>query len=97
MLLCFGFALFGWRRARAHPAGWAVALQMPARQVQVDRGVLQVAMAEQQLNGAQIGAGFEQVSGEAVAQGVGVDVLAEAGALARPADRRARQPCRSMG
>src|ERR1039458_129591 len=35
----------------------------------------QVAMPQQHLDGAQVGASFEQMSGEAVAQGMGMDVL----------------------
>ena len=34
-------------------------------------------MAEQDLNRAEVGAGFQQMSGEAVAQGVNRDVLAQ--------------------
>ena len=37
-------------------------------------------MAHQQLNRAQVGAGFEQVRRTAVAQGVRVDLLRESGA-----------------
>ena len=40
------------------------------RQVQVAAGGLQIRMAEQQLNGAQVCAGFKQMSREAVPQGV---------------------------
>ena len=32
-------------------------------------------MTEQHLDGAQVGAGFEQMSGKAVAQGMGMDAL----------------------
>lgn len=38
--------------------------------MQVDRRLLKVAMTEQHLDGAQVGAGFEQMSGKAVAQGI---------------------------
>ena len=38
-------------------------------------------MSEQQLDGAQVGAGFEQMHGEPVAQQVGREALANAGAL----------------
>jgi len=37
---------------------------MPLGQMQVDRGDLEVAMAQQYLNGAQIGAGFKKMSRE---------------------------------
>jgi hypothetical protein len=40
--------------------------KMPARQMQVQRGVLDLGVAEQDLNGAQISAGFQQVRGKAV-------------------------------
>ena len=40
-------------------------------------------MAEQDLDGPQVGAGLEQVGGEAVPQGVDGDVLVQAGVLAR--------------
>ena len=36
-------------------------------------------MAEEFLDAAQVGAGFEQVGGEAVAQGMGVGMLGQAG------------------
>ncbi len=48
---------------------------MPPGEMQIDRRFLQVAMAQQHLNGAQVGTGFEQMSGKAVAQGMGMDVL----------------------
>src|ERR1035438_7738441 len=47
--------------------------EMPLGQVQVDGSDLEVAMAEQDLNGAQVGAGFEKVCGETMPQGVGMD------------------------
>ena len=43
--------------------------------MQIDRRFLQVAMPQQHLDGAQVGAGFEQMRGKAVAQSVGMDVL----------------------
>ena len=45
-------------------------------------------MPEQDLDGPHVGAGLEQVGGEAVAQGMDADVLAQArGPQRRPADR----------
>src|SRR5207248_9563380 len=45
----------------------------------------QVAMPQQHLDGAQVGAGFEQMSGEAVAQSVRMDVFVlKAGAFGGP-------------
>ena len=41
--------------------------EMPLGEMQIDRGLLQVTMAEQHLNGAQVGSGFEQMCGEAMA------------------------------
>ena len=35
--------------------------------MQIDRRLFQVAMPEQHLNGAQVGAGFQQMRGEAMA------------------------------
>jgi len=45
-------------------------LQMASRQVQVNAGGFQVGMSEQNLDGWQVGAVLQQVSGEAVPQGV---------------------------
>src|SRR6266700_5786964 len=52
------------------------------RQLQVAGGGGQTAMAEQELDGAQIDARFEQMSGEGVTHTVGGDVLVDAGAAA---------------
>src|SRR5690349_15683155 len=45
------------------------------RQVKIDGGLFQVAMTEQQLDGAQVSAGFQQMSSEAMAQRVWMDVF----------------------
>ena len=50
--------------------------EMPPGEMQIDRRLLQVAMPEQHLNGAQVSTGFEQMRGKAVAQSMGMDVLA---------------------
>jgi len=42
-------------------------LEVLARQMQIDRGVADVGVAEQLLDGGKIGAGFQQVGGIAVA------------------------------
>jgi hypothetical protein len=42
-------------------------LQVPLGEVEVFRGRLQIAVAEQNLNGAQIRSGFEQMGGPTVA------------------------------
>ena len=57
------------------------------RDVGVDGGGLEVAVPEQDLDGADVGAGFEEVGGEAVAEGVDGDVLAQAGGCVRPGRR----------
>ena len=49
--------------------------EMPPGEMQIDRRFLQVAMPQQHLDGAQVGTGFEQMSGKAVAQSVGMDAL----------------------
>ena len=54
---------------------------MALRQVQVDDGVLELHMPEQKLDRAQIGAGFQQVSGVAVAEQVRRHTLLDAGIL----------------
>ena len=48
---------------------------MPPGEMQVDRRLLEVTMTEQHLDGAQVGTGFEQMRGKAVAQSMGMDVL----------------------
>ena len=48
---------------------------MALGEMQIDRGLFQIAVAQQQLDGAQVGAGFEQVSGESMTQSVGMDAL----------------------
>jgi hypothetical protein len=40
---------------------------MPLREMQIDRRLFQVTVPEQHLNGAQVGAGFQQMSGKAMA------------------------------
>src|ERR1035441_483563 len=48
---------------------------MPLGEMQIDRRLFKVSMSEQHLDGAQVGAGLEQVCGKAVAQSVRVDML----------------------
>jgi hypothetical protein len=45
--------------------------QVPLGQMQVNGSDFEIAMSEQDLDGAQIGAGFKKVGREAMAQGVG--------------------------
>ena len=47
--------------------------EMPLGQMQVNGSDLEIAMAEQDLNGAQVGAGFKKVCGEAMTQSVRMD------------------------
>jgi hypothetical protein len=56
-------------------------VKMALRKMQIDGGLFQIAMAQQDLNGAQIGAGFQQMSGEAVTQRVGMNLFLDAGSL----------------
>ena len=49
--------------------------------MEVDGRLFQVGMAQQHLNGAQVGAGFEQVSCEAVAKSVGVKLFPDSRAF----------------
>ena len=50
--------------------------------MQVDGSDLEVAMTEQDLNGAQVGSGFEKVCGETMSQGVRMDLpVIEAGSF----------------
>jgi hypothetical protein len=56
---------------------------MAPGQMQIDCRFLQIAMPQQHLDGAQVGTGFEQMSGKAVAQSMGMDAFVlKAGAFA---------------
>jgi hypothetical protein len=46
-----------------------------AREVQIDRGLFEIAMSEQYLDRAEISTGLEQVCREAVPQGMGMNVF----------------------
>ena len=59
---------------------------MATREVEIHRGVREVGVAEEQLNGPQIRPGLEQVRGVGVPQRVRGDALVDAGLLRRPAD-----------
>ncbi len=61
-----------------------MASDVALRQVDVDHRLAQVSVAEQQLDGAQVGAGLEQMGGEAMAQRVRMQRLVHAAALRRP-------------
>src|SRR5258708_37244106 len=75
-----GLAMAG-KCQRVERAGGGV--QVLLRKVEINGGRLQIAMAQQNLDGPYIRAGFEQVSGETVPQGVRMNFLADAGALGR--------------
>ena len=62
-------------------------------EMEVDGGLFQIAMTQQDLNGAQIRACFEQMSGEAVAQDVWIYSLFDACSLGRLLARIARCFC----
>ena len=47
---------------------------MPLGQMQVDCGDLEIAMTEQDLNRAQVGAGFKKMRGETVSKSVRMNV-----------------------
>jgi hypothetical protein len=49
--------------------------------MQVDRCLFEIVMSQEQLNGAQVSAVFQQVGSETVAQGVGMDPILEASVL----------------
>ena len=51
--------------------------------MQIQRGVLEVPVSQQQLDGAQVRTGFQHVGREAVAQRVRADPFADAGAESR--------------
>ena len=76
LLLLYG-AVFQLQRVQR--AGGRV--KMALRKMQIDGGLFQIAVAQQDLNGAQIGACFEQMSGEAVTQRVAMDLFLDAGSL----------------
>ena len=54
---------------------------MPLRRMEIDSGVLEIAMAEENLDGGQVGAGLQQVGGKAVPERVRVKRFAKAGTL----------------
>ena len=69
-------------------------LEVSVRQMEILRRGPEFFMTEQNLNGAQIGAGFEQMRGPTVAQCVRRNALANAGLLS---GFTARQPYRLVG
>ena len=71
--------LFRGERQRVQGAGRGS--HMALRQADVNHGFAQVGVAEQQLDGAQVGAGFHQMGGEAVPPSVRMQRLFDSGAL----------------
>ncbi len=63
--------------------GWAPLPEMAPGEMQINGCVIERGMAEQYLNRAQVRAGFEQVCGIAMAQGMRRNVLLEAGSARR--------------
>ena len=64
---------------------------MASGQVQVDSGVSELGMAEENLDGAKVGAGFQHMSRETMPQAVRRYVLGDAGALGGLASPPARR------
>ena len=64
-------------------------MQMALREMEIDSRILEPLMTHQQLNGAQVGTGFEQMGREAMAQRVRMNLLGQSGA--RGCDRQAFQ------
>ena len=58
-------------------------IELPLGQVKIDRGLFEIAVPEEQLDGAQVCTGLEQVRGETVSQDVRVDSLFNARAFRR--------------
>ncbi len=58
-------------------------MEVTPGELEVDGCVLEPFMAHQQLNRAQVGAGFEQVRGKGVPQRVRVDLLLQSGTRSR--------------
>jgi hypothetical protein len=50
---------------------------MAVGKVQVNRGLFQIVVTEEHLDGAQVGTRFEQMSGETMPQSVGVNTFVE--------------------
>ncbi len=63
-------------------------LQMARRQMQIHRRMRQIGVPEQDLDRAEIGAGFEQVRGIRMAEGVRTDATGDAGRHGRRIGRR---------
>ena len=66
-------------------------LQMTPGQVQIDRGVGELGMSQQNLDRTQIGAGLQHVSSETVPERVRRHMLASYQLVARPQPRPSRQ------
>ena len=60
-----------------------MACRLPLREVEIASGFFQIVMAQQDLDGVQVGAGFEQVSSEAMAEHVRIDTFLNPGAAGR--------------
>ena len=63
--------------------------EMPLRDMDINGGLLQIAVAEQNLNGAQVGAGLQQMGGKAVTKDMQMKRFANPGA---PGGRTAGVP-----
>ena len=69
-------------------------LQMAPREVEIDGRVREVGVPEQHLDGAQVGAGLQQMRRVAVSQRVRADVLVDAGLAGRRSDGLPDRPGR---
>jgi hypothetical protein len=54
-------------------------MQVALREMQIEGGILEPLMPHEELNGAQVSAGFEQMGREAMAQRVWMNFLSQAG------------------
>jgi len=60
---------------------------MPSRKMKIDRGLFQIVMSQEQLNGAQISAVFQQVRSETMAQRVRMNPVLKSRPLGSPLAR----------
>src|SRR5260370_42590891 len=79
------------RRQRERVQGTGGGAEMAFGKMQVEGGLFQIVMSQQQLNRAQVGTGFEQVGCETMAQRVRMNLLCcQTGPVVRRDDRRTR-------
>ena len=54
-------------------------MQMTLRKMEIAGGLFEIVMPQQNLNGVQVGTGFQHVGGEAVTEHVGIHLLLDTG------------------